>query len=187
MPHRVRPWHDANVPVHVTLRVKSGLASLRSFDVAAAIGASFKRLAKKADGFRVIEFSLQVDHAHLIVEARDRMALSAGVKGVSIRIAKAVNGVMGRRGTVVHERAHLHPLRTPTEVRRAVAYVLGNWKKHGARADEIVGGLDSRSSARWSRCLGSRHVGPAPVSRAGTWLLQTAAIGRDDGPAASSR
>jgi REP element-mobilizing transposase RayT len=169
----VRPWHDASLPVHVTLRVLPGLVSLRDFAVAAAIGASFKRLACKPERFRVVEFSLQDDHAHLVVEAQDRMALSAGVKGVSLRIAKAVNRVMGRKGQVIQERAHLQVLGTPTQARNAVAYVVGNWQKHGAPAGEIIDGLDSRSSARWSRAWRSRRPdsGPAPVSRARTWML----------------
>jgi putative transposase len=66
----------------------------------------------------------------MIVEARDRQALSRGMKGLGVRIAKAVNRVMGRKGNVVPDRYHARILRTPTEVRRARSYVLTNGQRH---------------------------------------------------------
>jgi hypothetical protein len=80
--------------------------------------------------FRVVHFSVQVDHVHLIVEAADKRALSRGTSGLSIRLARAVNRVLGRRGSVWGDRYHARALRTPREVRHGLVYVLMNWKKH---------------------------------------------------------
>ncbi|MFL5310309.1 MAG: hypothetical protein ACJ79H_07660 [Myxococcales bacterium] len=71
---------------------------------------------------------------HLIAEARDAMALARGIQGLSIRIAKAVNRVLGPRGPVFADRYHAHALRTPTETANAIAYVLGNTHLHAAGA-----------------------------------------------------
>jgi REP element-mobilizing transposase RayT len=48
----------------------------------------------------VVHFSVQRDHLHLIVEASDRRALSRGMQGLSIRVARAANGELGRKGRV---------------------------------------------------------------------------------------
>jgi REP-associated tyrosine transposase len=93
----------------------------------------------------VIHFSVQLDHLHLIVEGDSTRAFSKGMRGLSTRCAMAVNRVAGRRGPVWHHRFHAHELRTPTEVRRAMAYVLLNFRKHLRAAP----GIDPRSSGVW--------------------------------------
>jgi hypothetical protein len=58
-------------------------------------------------------------------------ALASGMKSLNATIAKAVNGRLGRKGRVIASRFHLHVLRTKTEVRNAVQYVLPNAERHG--------------------------------------------------------
>jgi REP element-mobilizing transposase RayT len=79
---------------------------------------------------RLIEFSVLGNHLHLIVEADSNLALSQGMQGLAIRIAKALNRVMGRRGRVFADHYHARLLRTPTELVDAIAYVLGNAQHH---------------------------------------------------------
>ncbi len=99
----------------------------------------------------------------MLVEARSREALSRGVQGLAIRLARAVNRTLRRRGKVWGDRYHRHDLATPREVRNAPVYVLGNFRKHGA----ISRTIDPCSSARWfegwrdARVLVTRDV-PAP-------------------------
>jgi len=93
------------------------------------------------------------------------------VQGLAIRVAKAVNRVLGRRGAVWGDRYHARTLATPREVRHALVYVLQNWKKHvpGAR------GADPRSSAAWFtgwRTPLASTLGPAPTAAARTWLAR---------------
>ena len=101
--------------------------------------------ASSHEWFRVLHYSVQSNHVHLMVEARDKVRLSSGMRGLAIRIALAVNGVLQRRGKVWTDRYHARALRTPREVRHGIVYVLANWKKHipGAK------GLDVCSSAWW--------------------------------------
>jgi hypothetical protein len=129
--------------------------------------------AASRDRFRVIQFSAQSDHLHLIVEADTPTRLARGVQGLAVRAARAINRVLRRRGTVWAERYHAHALKTPRGVRNAFVYVLQNFKKHipGAR------GLDPRSSARWFtgwRTAMQSMVGRSPVAAPRTWL---AAVG----------
>ena len=67
---------------------------------------------------------------HLIVEATDRETMSRGVWELAVRLARAVNRALHRRGTVWSDRYHVRALRTPREVRSALVYVLLNFRKH---------------------------------------------------------
>jgi REP element-mobilizing transposase RayT len=78
----------------------------------------------------LVHYSVQGNHVHLLVEAKDEGALSRGMNGLGVRVARRLNRVMGRRGKVLEGRYHGHILRTPTEMRRARAYLLGNARRH---------------------------------------------------------
>jgi REP element-mobilizing transposase RayT len=80
--------------------------------------------------FQVVHFSIQDDHVHLIVEANDKRVLARGVMGLEIRIARSLNKLLARKGRFWAERYHRHDLRTPTETRNALRYVLQNLQKH---------------------------------------------------------
>jgi REP element-mobilizing transposase RayT len=86
-----------------------------------------------ATGFRVIDWSIQGDHLHLIVEADNTVALSRGMQGLSIRIARGLNRALGRKGKVFADRYHVRVLTTPREVRNARAYVMLNARRHAAQ------------------------------------------------------
>jgi len=83
--------------------------------------------------FRVAHYSLQGDHAHLIFEAHGKEALANGMKSIAARLARAIDRVCGRSGPVQDGRYLHHLLRTPREVRRALAYVLSNACRHLAK------------------------------------------------------
>jgi REP element-mobilizing transposase RayT len=172
--------------VHVTLRAKEGLPSLRSERVFSRLGRSLAASHKEA--FRVVHFSVQTDHVHLIVEGDEPVALVRGVQGMAARCAKAINRSIGRKGRVWSHRFQSHRLRTPTEARRGLVYVLLNFRKHLRAAP----GLDPRSSGPWFD--GWRRPAPSPretspVLPARTWLaaigwrLAGGAIATDEAPA----
>jgi REP element-mobilizing transposase RayT len=85
-------------------------------------------------GFRLVHYSVQGNHVHLLVEARDERALARGMNGLGVRVARGLNRVMRRRGKVLDERYHGRILRTPTEVRGVRAYLVGNAERHYGRA-----------------------------------------------------
>jgi REP-associated tyrosine transposase len=166
-PHRPRAPHRARWPVHITLRARNELPSLRSAKVFAFVRRSLA--ASHKDMFRVVHFSVQTDHVHLVVEGDHPVALVRGLQGLAARCAKAVNRAVGRRGSVWSSRYHARALRTPTEARRGLVYVLLNFRKHLGAAL----GVDPRSSGPWF--VGWRHAGhpsrdASPVAPARTWL-----------------
>src|SRR3954451_13123818 len=127
--HRKRPVLKKRFPVHVTWRMKDGVWNLRSRRCFTALSRAFWGGANRF-GFRLVHYSVQGNHVHLLVEATNERALSKGMNGLGTRIARRLNRVMQRRGKVLDDRYHERILRTPTEVRRARNYLLQNAHKH---------------------------------------------------------
>jgi REP element-mobilizing transposase RayT len=154
--------------LHVTLRrVPEGVPSLRMGRRFEAIEEAIRKSAS-AD-FRIVHFSVQRDHVHLIVEAHDRAALTRGMRGLAIRAALSINRALGHRGRVWDDRYHARELRTPREVRSAIAYVLLNRRKHDPLAPR---GVDPCSSGAWFNGWRARQPlsENSPVPAARTWL-----------------
>jgi len=169
VPHRARPPHQRHCPVHVTLRAAAGVPSLRGARVFGALRAALA--ASSAAGFRVLQFSAQQDHVHLVVEADAPARFVRGVQGLMIRVAKAVNRAGGRHGRVWGDRYHARRLASPREVRAGFVYVLQNFAKHIPG----VHGTDPCSSSAWFdswRTPPPPAPGPAPVRAPHTWLAR---------------
>ncbi len=197
LPHRRRPTFSS-LPAHVTWKVRNDVPSLRATRVVREVERSFSRGCARP-GFRLVHYSLQSNHVHLVVEARTRLALGRGMMAIGARLARAVNRVSGRSGKVFADRYHAHILKTPREVRAALRYVLLNARRHAKRLRKEIR-LDPASSARWfdgwqraafRRVVERSRAAPpgllvrrgrrptvvasraAPVARPRTWLLTT--------------
>jgi REP element-mobilizing transposase RayT len=181
MRHGRREHFGRTLPAHVTLRLRSDLPSLRETRVVREIERTFAVGCARPD-FRLVHYSLQGNHAHLIVEAQSREALGRGMMAIGARLARAVNRIAGRNGEVLADRYHLRLLPTPKEVRNALRYVLLNARRHSAAAKAKLAGavrLDPASSAGWfegwrrdAAIDRSETVARTPVvARARTWLL----------------
>ena len=182
IPHRPRPAIARPFAAHVTLKLLPRFDSLRARKLYARVRRAFVEGCDRF-GFRLLQYSVQRDHIHLIAEAEDRAALSKGLQGLAIRIAKGINALLGQGGQVFKERFHLRVLSTPTEVRNALHYVLDNAVRHDRRLGRgALGDVDDRSSAGyfdgWARGWWTRRIAAArepdtPGARARTWLLTT--------------
>ena len=179
--HVRRPPVPRDCPAHVTLRLRSGTPSLRSRRFLRQLRPSLRRACERGD-FRVVHYSVQRNHLHLLVESAGKDALGRGMKSISVRVARAVQRAFGVEGPVLHGRYHLRILRTPLEVRRALAYVLLNARKHWRERRKALPPmlLDEASSGRWfegwrrappSRERASGAPESPEVAPARTWLL----------------
>jgi len=128
--HAKREELKARYPVFVTMRLRAGLRSLRANDTHALLEAAF--VAASRESFRIVEHSIQTTHLHLIVEARDERALARGMIGLTVRIARGLNKLWKRSGSVFEDRYHARILTSPSAVRNALVYTLNNARKHGA-------------------------------------------------------
>jgi REP element-mobilizing transposase RayT len=166
MPHLSRA-PSRNAVFHITARVAPGLPSLRTARVVARIETNFRRGCERAD-FRLVHYSLQRNHLHLIVEAAESRALGRGVRALLIRVARAANAAWRRYGPVIADRFHHRRLATPREVRNAICYVLHNARKHlgGPHSDNRI---DPASSGRW---FWKRATDRPTVALPSFWLLR---------------
>jgi REP element-mobilizing transposase RayT len=193
--HRRRPRLSRHHPVHVTLRLREGLPNLRRRDCYRLVYRVFC-FACRRDGFRICHYSVQGNHLHLICEAADERALSKGMQGFGIRLARAVNKRCGRQGAVFSGRYDARAITTPRQMRNVLCYVLNNDRRHNEDfgPDGVRGSADPCSSALyfdgWDRAPGVGPPGAAlPVAPAQTWLLgvgwrRYGAIGVEEVPAA---
>jgi REP element-mobilizing transposase RayT len=161
-------------PLHVTLRLRRGLPSLRT---AAAHRVLLGALAAGSCrfGFDVVHYSALSNHVHLLCEAESESALALGMNALMTRIARRLNRLWKRTGSVFAHRYHCRALATPRECHHALAYVLGNASRHGIHH---LSGIDPFSSAAWfegwAPPIGSARPPELaiPLPRARTWLLR---------------
>jgi REP element-mobilizing transposase RayT len=176
-PHTRRPALAARFPVHVTLSVDDALPNLRSPELRATIDGALREARERFGDFRVVHYSIQRHHLHLIVEAQHARALSRGMQGLCIRLARAINRVLERRGAVFVERYFERILRTPRQVRNCLLYVLNNVRRHAAQGRKALARdwTDPCSSAAyfdgWKRRLLPPPGRDPPVRSPRTWLL----------------
>lgn len=151
VPHLKRPALKGREPLHITLRVVDVIGRMRTRSAYAAIREAAITVLKH-EAFRIVHLSIQGSHLHLLVEADNRAALSAGMKAFEVSAAKHLNAacsragswwqrkqaarrgqplVARRRGRVFADRYHEEIITNPHQARRVLAYVLNNWRKHG--------------------------------------------------------
>jgi REP element-mobilizing transposase RayT len=136
----------------VTVKLRQHLPRLRNRKERAALLTHFAR-GKDRLGFRLLHFAILNDHLHFVVEAKDRTALSRGLQGLLIRLARGLNKLWGRKGKVFADRYHDRALKSPREVRNALVYVLGNGRKHAAQHRRHAAAGRARANVAGERWL----------------------------------
>ena len=187
--HGVRPFLAPRHPVHVTLRITREVGRLRRRKAYQAFRWALLRVLTRWN-FRVVHISIQATHVHLICEADDRLALSKGVRALSISAAHRLNVAIGeergterRKGRVFSDRYHATVIGSAKQCRNELAYVLNNWRRH---REDVAGVAQRRAKVDpyssgivfpgWAGREGvpfawPRGYEPLPVSYPTTWLL----------------
>jgi len=189
--HDARPVIGPSQPLHVVLRVAAAVGNLRRRDTYHAFRKASITVARRS-GFRILHLSIQRNHVHLLVEADTSLALSRGMQAFQISAARIINTALGpdrfrrRRGSVFVDRYHLVVIRSPTQARHVLSYLLNNWRKHredqhGAAKTWLVDPFSSGSSFDgWHELEHGEAVGPVTpadkrlaVQPPQSWLLRT--------------
>ena len=89
----------------MTMRLRAELQSLRADDTHGLLKEAF--VSGASESFRVVEYSVQSNHVHAIVEASDEIALSRGMNGLTTRIARGLNRLWRCVGRVFDDRSTL--------------------------------------------------------------------------------
>ncbi|WP_169927844.1 transposase [Labilithrix luteola] len=170
------------------MRAKSNAPRFRQERISRAIRRRIASATRR--GFQIVQFSIQQNHLHLVVEADDRKLLWKGIQRLAQRLAWDINALAHRHGSLWRDRYTRRDLTSPRQVRNALVYVLMNFRKHAI--DEVDYALasmtlDPCSSAFWfdgwdtragpllaalRRELEETNLLESPVSRARTWLLR---------------
>jgi len=172
--HGPRARITKNHPGLVTLRLRAGLPSLRESAVLALV--ELARVKSVRADFRVVHFSIQMNHLHLVVEADDNLALSRGMRSFLACLVQRLNRMWRRKGKVFADRYHLHVVKEPREMRNGLVYVLNNARKHGcwtgerpdphSSGESFLGWLEPRES--WERGRNAQSSSrPKPRRRPG--------------------
>lgn len=168
----------------MTVRVIREVKNLRTDKAMRAIRRALAVVVGE-QAFRIVHFSLQGNHMHLLVEADHKRAMGDGMHSFLISAARQLNRELGREGTVFPDRYHQRVIKSPRQCRNAISYVLNNWRRH----DEDLFGkprtwlLDPYSSAinfgGWRELAGSNRLFSAPegyerpaTCSPQTWLLR---------------
>jgi REP element-mobilizing transposase RayT len=184
MPHAARPTISSALALHVTIRALAAIPPLRQPAMYAAIRAASVAAARQR-AFRVVHISIQNTHVHLIVEADDKGALARGMQSFQSSAARRINATIDRRGRVFTDRYHLVVIRSPTQMRNVLAYVLTNFRKHRAHHAPRPGWLVDPYSTGfafdgWAELATGAALWPETVAAHGlvvkaahSWLLTT--------------
>jgi REP-associated tyrosine transposase len=122
VPHLKRARLVAGRPIHVTVRMRADVWNLTTRRCLPVVEAAFSAGAERF-GFELVQYSVQPDHIHLLVEAANQRALGRGMKGIGVRLSRGLNKLMEREGTVLDDRYEPRVLATPAEeasVRRSL-------------------------------------------------------------------
>jgi len=179
--HRPRPRLKHYTPALVTLRLCANLPSLRDDGVLAVVKDA--RLKSAREDLRIVHFSIQTNHLHLLVEAQDNAVLARGMKSFTVRLAKLLKREWRHKGRVFGDRYHLQVLGTPQQVRNALVYTLNNARKHNSwkpkRPDPYSSGIEFEHwlepRAEWDKdlCVQSSSPPPKrPKRRAWMWSME---------------
>ena len=131
--HLKRETVTKRTPQHVNFKFN---CSIRNKDCLKLLKRSIQNAQKM--GLKIIHFSLQSNHVHLITEAENNEVLTRGMRALTITFSKGLN-----RGRVQLERYHLHVLKTLREVKHAIVYVLFNEQKHTKKKASKIDGYTS--------------------------------------------
>jgi REP-associated tyrosine transposase len=88
--------------VHVSLKLKGGLAAPRLSELKEAVEAGSERF-----GMRVVDVSLKGDRIVIAADVKNKKALSRGMQGLTIRLARAINRAGTHEGKVFADRYHV--------------------------------------------------------------------------------
>ncbi len=187
--HDSRPSVDGKQALHVVLRVVPEVGNMRRPEMYRAVQEATV-VAGIRGRIRIVQLSVQASHLHLLVEAENKELLAQGMQGFQISVARNINTALGvngrrRRGRVFADRYHLVVIRSPTQARNVLGYIINNWRKHGedrrgpdsaALIDRFSSGISfpdwsERGDDPWMWRIPDDHD-PLIVFRPRSWLLR---------------
>ncbi len=138
--HTKRPYIKKPASLHLTVKVKKNKADIKNKSVLKILKRAILNARKQ--GLKVIHYSLEYDHIHLLIEADNNLVLGKGMQSFGVTIAKAINRLKKIKGGVYLHRYHLRIITGPKQLKNVMNYIFTNGIKHGS-AKSIVNPYNS--------------------------------------------
>lgn len=113
---------------HLTIKVRENKADIQSKKLLKALHHAIARARLK--NLKVIHYTLEYNHVHLLVETNDHRILHAGMQALGISFSKAINKVKSLKGHVYKHRYHQRKIGSARELKNVLLYIFNNGKKH---------------------------------------------------------
>lgn len=114
--------------LHLTIKVRDNKADIKNKRILKALHHAIKRA--RLQRLKVIHYTLEYNHAHIVVEAINNKILHKGMQALGISLAKAINKIKQLKGTVYKHRYHFKKLSSRRELKNALHYIFKNGIKH---------------------------------------------------------
>ena len=126
--HISRPLIKKASSLHLTVKIKKNKAEMKNKAVLAILKRAIRNARKQ--GLKVIHYSLEYDHAHLLVEVDNNQVLGKGMQAFGVTIAKAINKLKRDSGGVYKHRYHFRQISSSRELKNVMSYIFSNGVKH---------------------------------------------------------
>ena len=126
--HTTRPLIKKPTPLHLTIKVRENKADIQNKIVLKSLHRAIMRGRLK--GLKIIHYTLEYNHVHILVEAKNNRVLHQGMQSFGITLSKAINRFKKAKGTVYKHRYHFRQISSLRDLRNVVKYILNNGVKH---------------------------------------------------------
>lgn len=133
--HTERPKFKNARSLHLTIKVRENKADIKSIKLLKALHHAIKRA--RLMKLKIIHYTLEYNHVHLLVEADTHHALHRGMQAFGISFSKAINKTKRLKGTVYKHRYHFRQICSSRELKNVLHYIFHNGIKHGRTSSLI--------------------------------------------------
>lgn len=126
--HVARPKLKKATSLHLTIKVRENKADIQSKKILKVLHHAIIRARLKK--LRVIHYTLEYNHVHLLVECNDNKILHHGMQALGISLSKAINRIKRLSGGVYKHRYHFRQISNPRQLKNVLHYIFHNGIKH---------------------------------------------------------
>lgn len=126
--HISRPKVFRPTPLHLTIKVRSNKADIQNKIILKSLHRAIIRARLK--GLKIIHYSLEYNHVHLLVEAKNNLVLHKGMQAFGITFSKAINKFKKVKGAVYKHRYHFRQISGHRDLKNVLNYIFHNGVKH---------------------------------------------------------
>lgn len=126
--HTSRPLLKKTSSLHLTVKVKKIKAEIKNKVVLQILKRAILNARRR--GLKVVHYSLEYDHVHLLIEADNNYILGKGMQAFGVTFSKAINKLKQLKGGVYKHRYHFRQISSARQFKNVMNYIFRNGVKH---------------------------------------------------------